>query len=585
MEPVKRNPPKEIRLTDNLSIRYTYFAFFNKSKYAKKRQSNRIKMSIYYLKKRIGKEHTYQYKNGFKENKEIEKKYKDSNELAPAKIPVCRMMEHVIFDTLYRFDGTIPITADEGMPLAKFWLNNYKGISTNWATKEEQTANQELMMHMILCFGDFDLKRILCHSDQSDPEYNEYLTAVFKQLCEHINLAVGAGGYVRRHQEIIRESLGVNVNSYFKDVVKGEKEAAEGSGRENVVTNRMVEYSNCLWKTISAFLEKEPVNRDVVEEVYKRVFRIRRSPITGISRNLVKKVLTRNEYHDLYKQLIPNPEKAKEAPGINKAALMAIFLGLSSSEICALEVKDFKTIPGYEKYAYKYAEIRSLVVRQKGRYIRTSDVPDTEIKIRCVPIPALIMDIITPPAQGSLDQHPQGTLFRGKNKRQLTPKELDEKLKTLFGEETRTIVTKDKKGKRQIDLTFDPKDLAESCAHLWAKFGLERGEIRYLLGREQNETVFRHYVDFQNAHELFTMETHMNEAINSCLSEVRDERPIDKHITVTPGKPYYDDVPGVVDHTTHVRLDIPAHTSVKLQSTHGLIAKGYPGKGGISDGE
>lgn len=582
---MKRNRAKEIRLTEDLSIRYTYHAISTKSrKSAIAHQTNRLTMYLYSSinKKRIGKETVLEYSNTKKQNRRIKKDLANSTQLAPPRVPPIDKMEEGIFslfDKISKKDREEQLTDDVGTTtLAKHWLKHYEEISNCWKKGDERIANQKLMMHMVLCFGDFDLTLFLREDGLSDEDYVKKTAEVVKQLRREICLVVGSGTYKRKHQNIIRESLEQDASYLSNEQKKDRDEAENDDGRLNAFTNRMAEYSKCLWHAIEDFLWLKGYNevrRDEIGSIYSRYSQVRHSKdIMGISRNLVRKVLGRSEYHDLYYSLIDR-ENPKNTPDVNKAALMAVFMGLSASEICALKENDIKFIPGYDSYnrwQACYVEIKREIIKRNGRYVESNDL--NYEKVRCVPIPEAIYKIISP-----INKKRQ-CLFLGKDKKSpLMPKELNDKLQMLFDKGETTISHRDRKGMRRIDLSFQPKHLAESCSHLWEKYGLEQGEIRYLIGKKQAETVYMHYIDFQNAHELSTMCVHLSAAMNSCISNVTDDSPVDNEIlTFCKGKERHRTIKGVHDRTIKARIRVVQPATIQLAATYGLTVRGYPKK-------
>ncbi len=130
-----------------------------------------------------------------------------------------------------------------------------------------------------------------------------------------------------------------------------------------------------------------------------------------------------------------------------------------------------------------------------------------------------------------------------------------------------------------MKLAFQSKDYQKSLSHLWCLFGLQDGEIRYLLGRPQVETAAKHYIDFHNPHKQYSMGLQMSCAMSNVVAEQTIEQEQDgvlffqkesengskkvQHKKQTQTK-------AVFDHTLHTRLRILQPTKIALSSNHGM---------------
>lgn len=525
----------------------------------KTRPAYTLKTSLYYYGKKIH-EAKVQYHSGRK--REMATQRADT---VPS-LPQTVKLEEAVYKLLC-CDKVVGVLSKKGMiheriysnSLADTWLTLRKGIESKyWPQAEAAKYNNQLLVRMVICFGEFDLSRFR-RQEKSDEDHKAAINEAVDKLRDKILRLPGYGGHDRLHELIIRKSRG--------EPVDPDKTPRCDQSAEN--TKTVLDYANALWRVIATYLDiydKAEIRK--IQAIYFSKFRAPIKPASKtLKANLVQRRLSNREYRQLYHWLAVEPmQKGKRISDANAAALMCALMGLRADEVCALDATDIVGIPGYK--GHYCIRVTKRLVKNKGAYVISEDLEDK--RVRYVPIPDVINRFLP---TGS-----RGPLFWAKgHKQRLTPDTIKGVLGVHFPGKRKTVKTHSHTRGREVDLSFEPSDnhMAMSCAALWRDNGLSDGEIRYLLGRAPNDTVSKYYIDYSNPHMLYAMLVHMDHAANSIIMDT-DCTPVQGNFGLLSDRYQHKAIAGVPGHTIAVHLQMTEPAEIHVESEHGITVNCWP---------
>lgn len=216
-----------------------------------------------------------------------------------------------------------------------------------------------------------------------------------------------------------------------------------------------------------------------------------KSAFAKIADNMRPQSLPIERYRELYEKL------ENDNSGISKGLQLMLFLGLTSEEVCGLNMEDFQKIP---RFFSAYQLCISKAYRNNGKkYELVYD--ENEEFYRCVPVPFPLYKLFSQ-TSGHTEKEPLLT-YQG---RRIRPDELDKELKALLKKENDTVTIEVDGKQKIISLSFLPSSYRASCRYYWHYYsGLTEGEIHYLGAMKAPDTLSKHYVDFSNATEQYRM--------------------------------------------------------------------------------
>ncbi len=588
----KRQPPKEIPFADTFKIRYTTCLTTVKD-HGVERAVNEITMYFYNeeLTRSIGEKIRIRYPLVKHERQKSRRKKKQDPEYLPdMRVPPVQEMERAVIklieanhemalthtkkhtkDYMSKKNcgaaNTLQVVTLNKSNFAVFWLCNFDVISDKyWRDAQERKKNQKMMAHLMLCLGERDLSSLLLE--------DEKLEACFSDIRKTIDQMLGSGTSDRLNIRILQESIKSEQKEFRKNSVK--------EYRKNIVTRRMREYALVLWRVMQQYLTSDltpcKLSKSEIAHIrnsYYLEFKLQHSVARGIRANLAAKSLSRKEYGALYSALV----KDDVASDVNKALLMMLFMGLSAAEVCALKREDIKPLEGYKTYLralvtkeYKVVDLKS----KKKRYYLSDDFQE-EARYRSVPVPLVITKLLQ--LKKMKKGQGENSLFSDKAGKPLLPEDVEKAVKKLFPSNGESIFVVSGRSPKTMQLAFQSKDYQKSLSHLWCLFGLQDGEIRYLLGHPQVETAAKHYIDFNNPHKQYSMGLQMSYAMSNVIAaqiveqeqggvlffqkEPEDGGKAAQHKKQAQTK-------AVFDHTLHTRLHILQSAKIALSSNHGM---------------
>lgn len=560
----KKQAARKIILSDELMIKYTICPVIIRDRKTPV-PSNEITMYLYSTKlcRKIGDLIRSRYPYTQKQSAQYQKLLKSGAAfMQEVRAPSEKYILHAVFCLLKRNAGLalthtkdtikrqVSISLNENM-LATYWLSRFAVISNKyWATADEQKDAQEQLVNMLICFGGLDLAEFL---DENK------VKACCDNLQSQFDRLVGNGSLEPAYRAIVRESAGLSPR----------KTSVDSAPRADAVTNTIKQYSNVLWCVIAEYLfEHNANNQSQVQAIYNARFRNKPSISRGIGSNLVPKVLSREVYGEIFRDLT----QKDKVNSVDIAVLMILFMGLSAEEVCAIRCSDVLNIQNYSPCrSVQITKAYRLKEKTKHTYYLSYDLQNRE-QYRNVPVPSAILRLIFKSKIGESD----APLLCDEHKKPLQPHVVSAALKGLFKTESQSITVTTRAKPKTIKLNFDAKNCGHSIERLWDVFGLQDNEIRYLRGRKQIDTAGKYYIDFNNPHKQYSMCVQMSYAVsNVCAKMVMSAEDTAERILHIGESA---EIEGFFDQQRHTRLNILQPMNITLESNHGISVEKRGGK-------
>lgn len=509
-----RKSPHEIILGSEVVVRFTFCAIEAEARNPR----NEMTMYLYNakLKKRIGKLIHYRYNYSKMELKEIQKNRQTSSKTPlKARTPSTHDVVNAVCKLL-RNNADLPLVHQKGSAerekavtldssnFAICYLHHFNEINQKyWSTEEARKEAQRCLVHMMIAFGNIDFAPI-ANKDTSKQ--------FFEFLRNQISCVVGNGVCEKKSIELLRQCLGEKVV---------EKKLRRMKRADDLVTGQMKLYSNTLWCVIESYLlEKKVVEYRSIKASYSSNFHKKIAPENAMRRNLTQKTLSNVENTDLANAIL----EAAISNDMKVALLMIFFMGITAEEVCAVNQKDVKPMEYYAaRYISVYQEYSVARVKEgkqgkrggKEKYKMTDNL--SKEQYRNIPIPDFIFSKLP---QGSPIENEDKPLLSTLHGKRLCPKDLtceasDILKKSAWNEEV--LLTSSIEDGRDICLDFKFSYYKSNLRYLWASFGLQDAEIRYLVGDKQTDTAGKYYIDFNNPNKQYSMFTQMNNALNTIV--------------------------------------------------------------------
>ena len=337
--------------------------------------------------------------------------------------------------------------------------------------KEIQLDSDELLIFWLTRYKDFSA---LDHSIRTDMDRHES----FAKLCTEI------GGFRLSALCVLSTR---DLYTACDELVSRMKRAlnVEKSTSNTNSKSQIVRYA------ISFYLKEKGIDPEPALNRIIAMSNPHKSTSAKIVDHMRPQSLPVERYRELYEKL------ENDNSGISKGLQLMLFLGLTSEEVCGLNIEDFQKIP---RFFSAYQLCISRAYRKNGKeYELVYD--ENEEFYRCVPVPFPLYKLFSQ-TSGHTEKEPLLT-YRG---RRIRPDELDKELKALLKKENDTVTIEVDGKQKTIGLNFLPSSYRASCRYYWHYYsGLTEGEIRYLGALTAPDTLSGHYVDFSNATEQYRM--------------------------------------------------------------------------------